>query len=300
MGKGLVLIIAAALLVAVPAAATAKPPKKAVVQEGVGVAGVNLGMTDKQAVAKWGKPNGGKCSVFPKNLGTCSWTADNHQIVNVFTVSHKIVSIGMMGTLWGTKKAKPGKTSYDQMAKLYPGIKIGYTCALDFGHVAILKKGKLVTVFATSNRTPSTAAFSQITILDYSKTGFGQIDKGTGLETRTECDPKNQPAPGAGAPGGGSNPGGTTPVRPQYTVFGSARGGGDGSVTATSSASDAQCSSSSCRVYTGSPVTLTASALSGSHFTGWTGDCSGTNSAFSFASVDADKSCTATFELDTP
>ncbi|MEA2424522.1 MAG: Divergent InlB B-repeat domain, partial [Thermoleophilaceae bacterium] len=226
------------------------------------------------------------------------------QTVNLLTINHKIVNIGMLGTLWGTKKAHPGKTSFDQLAKLYPGIKIGYTCALDFGHVAILKKGKFVTVFATSNNTPPTAAFGQINIVDFSKTGYAQVEKGQGLNTRSECDPKNrqQPSINGGDPNGGgtTSPGGTTPVKPQYTVAGDFSGDGDGEVTASSTASDANCRSSSCTVYSGSPVTLTAKALSGSHFTGWSGDCSGTDPVFSFESVDADKSCKALFALDNP
>src|SRR3954453_16441069 len=205
-------LIAAIFIVAAPAA-LAKPPKKAVVKEGVGVAGVNLGMTDKQAIAKWGKPTGGKCSQTPgTKFGYCTWTVANQQDVGVHTVGHKIVDIAMLGTLWGTKKAKPGKTTFDQLAKLYPGIKIGYTCALDFGHVAILKKGKHVTVFATSNNTPPTATFSQINVLDFSKTGYAEIQPGTGLEPRTECDPKTRPAPGPPMSGGGDpTPTPTTP-----------------------------------------------------------------------------------------
>jgi hypothetical protein len=164
---------------------------------------VKLGMTDKQAIAKWGKPNGGKCSATPgTKYGNCSWTVSNKQTVNVFTISHKIANIGMLGTLWGTKRAKPGKTTFDQLKRLYSGIKIGYTCALDFGHVAYIKKGSAVTVFATSNNTPSTAAFSQINIIDFSKTGFAQVQKGQGLQTRPECDPKNrqqQPVGGSAA-----------------------------------------------------------------------------------------------------
>ena len=158
MTKVLALVLALAILLVPASGALAKPPKHATVKEGVGVAGVNLGMTDKQAVAKWGKPEGGKCSQTPKTkFGNCSWNVDNKQAVDILTISHKIVNIGMLGTLWGTKKAHPGKTTFEQLAKLYPGIKIGYTCALDFGHVAILKKGKHVTVFATSNNTPPTA-----------------------------------------------------------------------------------------------------------------------------------------------
>src|SRR2546421_12762030 len=97
------LALAFALVLLIPAsAALAKPPKKAVVKEGVGVAGVNLGMTDKQAVAKWGKPEGGKCSQTPGTKdGNCSWNVDNKQSVNLLTVNHKIVNIGMVGTLWG-------------------------------------------------------------------------------------------------------------------------------------------------------------------------------------------------------
>jgi hypothetical protein len=201
----------AAALVSVTAlvapAALAKPPKHAIVKEGVGVAGVNLGMTDKQAVKKWGKPEGGKCTATPgTKYGYCAWNVANQQSVNVNTVNHKIVNIGMLGTLWGTKKAKPGKTTFDQLAQLYPGITIGYTCALDFGHVGILKKGKFRTVFATSNNTPPSAPFAQINILDFSKTGYANVTPGAGLDIRDQCDPKNQTQTGGpfGNGGGGA------------------------------------------------------------------------------------------------
>jgi hypothetical protein len=54
--------------------------------------------------------------------------------------------------------------------------------------------------------------------------------------------------------------------------------------------------SSSCTVLQGDHVTVTASPDPGSHFVGWSGDCSGSNLTFDFASVDRpDKACHATF-----
>jgi CSLREA domain-containing protein/uncharacterized repeat protein (TIGR02543 family) len=47
------------------------------------------------------------------------------------------------------------------------------------------------------------------------------------------------------------------------------------------------------------PVTLTATPDAGSVFAGWSGDCSGTNPTTT-VTMDADKTCTATFNLWTP
>ena len=49
----------------------------------------------------------------------------------------------------------------------------------------------------------------------------------------------------------------------------------------------------------GTPVTLTATPDVGSVFAGWSGDCSGTNPTTT-VTMDADKTCTATFNLWTP
>jgi len=73
---------------------------------------------------------------------------------------------------------------------------------------------------------------------------------------------------------------------------------GSGSGTVTSSPGGINCGADCSESYTsGTPVSLTATPASGSIFTGWGGDCSGTGSCQ--VTMDAAKSVTATFTLQT-
>jgi uncharacterized repeat protein (TIGR01451 family) len=70
---------------------------------------------------------------------------------------------------------------------------------------------------------------------------------------------------------------------------------GSGAGTVTSSPAGISCGPScSLQFNTGTPVTLTAAASSGSRFTGWSGDCSGTAATCALA-MSADHNVTATF-----
>jgi uncharacterized repeat protein (TIGR01451 family) len=70
---------------------------------------------------------------------------------------------------------------------------------------------------------------------------------------------------------------------------------GSGAGTVTSSPAGINCGPScSVQFNTGTPVTLTAAASSGSRFTGWSGDCSGTATACALT-MSADHNVTATF-----
>ena len=71
-------------------------------------------------------------------------------------------------------------------------------------------------------------------------------------------------------------------------------GSGSGSVTSNPAGIDcgATCSAS---FTSGAMVTLTATAIAGSTFTGWTGDCSGTGSCV--VTMDQDRAVTATFDV---
>lgn len=83
----------------------------------------------------------------------------------------------------------------------------------------------------------------------------------------------------------------------QYTLAVSTAGGGYGSVT--SNPAGISCTTGSVTGCTtqfasGVQVTLTATPAAGSHFTGWSG-CSSDAAASITTTIDADKSCTATF-----
>lgn len=74
---------------------------------------------------------------------------------------------------------------------------------------------------------------------------------------------------------------------------------GTGSGTVTSSPSGLSCGSTCLASFTtGQSVTLTATASSGSVFSGWSGNCSGT-AATASVTMSASQSCTATFTLNT-
>lgn len=83
-----------------------------------------------------------------------------------------------------------------------------------------------------------------------------------------------------------------------HTISAAKAGSGTGTVTSTSNNSQAtqlNCGTTCDVAYPDSTVvTLTATADSGSIFTGWSGGCSGT-SAISSVTVSADTTCTATF-----
>ncbi|SVD89616.1 uncharacterized protein METZ01_LOCUS442470, partial [marine metagenome] len=73
---------------------------------------------------------------------------------------------------------------------------------------------------------------------------------------------------------------------------------GDGVGTVTSSPSGISCPSGCSASYdTGTEVTLTAAPASGSTFAGWSGDCGG-NSQTTSVTMDAARSCTATFNVE--
>jgi hypothetical protein len=73
---------------------------------------------------------------------------------------------------------------------------------------------------------------------------------------------------------------------------------GTGSGTVTSNPAGIDCGTDCSESYeSGTNVTLTASEDAGSTFTGWGGDCIG-GSLSADVTVDADKNCTATFDLD--
>src|SRR3954451_4779619 len=250
----LVTVIAGSMVLA--PLATAKPPKHAVVKEGVGVAGVNLGMTQAQALAKWGKPDG-KCN---KSVGitpafsSCSWTADKNQLVTIKAMKGKIVEIAMFGRLWKTSKgARGGKTTFGQLKKIYRGAKELNTCALDFGHIIEIGSGKHVTAFAGGYRTTDSDPFGYLTL--YNSKATGGADGGPGRPLgRPQCG-SNAPPPSGGGGGGG----GIAPVT--YTVSWSS--GSGGSVAGTSSSDGANCNADNCSVKPGSSVTLTATASTG-------------------------------------
>jgi hypothetical protein len=286
--------LVAALAVLAPVAA-AKPPKKAVIQEGVGVAGVNLGMTQAQAIGKWGKPDG-KCNKsqgLTPAFSSCRWTADKNQLVSITVVGGKIVSIKPFGSLWKTSKgAQASKTTFGQLKKIYKGAKEGNTCALDFGHYIETGSGAKVTQFAGSYRSTDKDTFLYITIYNSKKTSDDHAGVGGRPKSRTCNTGTQQPGGGGTTPGGGD----TTPTATTYIVSGRTSGSGFGSIAASSGSEGADCSRSSCIVKPGSSVTLTATVESGSNFTGWSGDCSGTATTVTIDNVQGDKSCIATFE----
>ncbi len=71
---------------------------------------------------------------------------------------------------------------------------------------------------------------------------------------------------------------------------------GSGAGTVTSSPSGINCGSACSAPFAAHPVTLTATAASGSSFSGWSGDCSGTGTCQ--LSMSADHAVTATFQSD--
>jgi len=82
---------------------------------------------------------------------------------------------------------------------------------------------------------------------------------------------------------------------PSYILTVSKSGNGSGRVTSDPSGIDcgSDCSE---RYYSGTTVTLTATADSGSTFAGWSGDCSGTSNTCTLT-MNSDKSVTATFNV---
>jgi uncharacterized repeat protein (TIGR02543 family) len=88
----------------------------------------------------------------------------------------------------------------------------------------------------------------------------------------------------------------TFQVIPKYTLTVSKTGTGAGSITGTGISCGSDCTEN---VVANTPVTLTATATTGSSFTGWTGDCTGTNTTVT-VTMDQAKSCTATFDKVIP
>ena len=81
----------------------------------------------------------------------------------------------------------------------------------------------------------------------------------------------------------------------QSTLVVTLAGAGSGSVT--SSPSGISCGSTCSAIFTnGASVTLTAAAASGSTFSGWSGDCSGSSAAATISMTTA-RACTATFAV---
>lgn len=74
---------------------------------------------------------------------------------------------------------------------------------------------------------------------------------------------------------------------------------GSGTGTVTSVPTGISCGTSCTAFPSSPPVQLTAAAASGSTFSGWTGDCSGT-ALTTTVTMTADKACTATFQSSTP
>jgi hypothetical protein len=83
------------------------------------------------------------------------------------------------------------------------------------------------------------------------------------------------------------------------TVRGSALGNGDkpAPVVASSSSTNARCDGELCAVAAGAEVTLTAPAVEGLRFAGWSGDagCSGGDAAITLKNVLSNVSCTASY-----
>lgn len=292
--------LAAVLLIALLApAAQAKPPLKGVVKEGVGAGGVNLGMTESQIKGKWGKPTGGKCNAAGPGIRTCSYGVNanraNGLSITLTLKSRKLIAIRMLGSAWKTSKgARPRKTTFNQLKRMYPGLRIGWYCALDFGHFALLKKGKAITVFSAQNATGNDKSYDYTWILSAAATVAGQRQDAS-IKDRAECHPGA--APPSAPPTSGGDPPPTQPTTPppavtRYDVSGTAS---NGAVTASSPSPNASCSGGGCVVDSGSEVTLQATSEPGFTFDGWSGDCSGLDPVFRFSSVDGDKFCTARF-----
>jgi hypothetical protein len=102
-------------------------------------------------------------------------------------------------------------------------------------------------------------------------------------------------AVGTGAQSADSNA--VTPSAPRFTLTVSKSGSGSGTVT--SSVGGINCGATCAADFdAGASVTLTATAASGSTFTGWSGACTG--SASCTVTMDAAKSVTATFAPPSP
>ena len=111
---------------------------------------------------------------------------------------------------------------------------------------------------------------------------------------------------GAGCPSGSSATISITPTvadvacsavyTPSLTVHGIAQGA-MASIAASSDSPAAACNADLCAVEPGAAVTLTAPAVQGFRFTGWSGDanCSSNNAQVSIANVTSNVSCTANY-----
>src|SRR6266702_1757754 len=87
-------------------------------------------------------------------------------------------------------------------------------------------------------------------------------------------------------------------VRIQHSLTVSRTGSGSGSVTSSPAGID--CGSSCTAMYdTGTPVTLTATAVGGSTFSSWGGTCDGQGNSCT-AMINSDSTVTATFQLSPP
>jgi uncharacterized repeat protein (TIGR02543 family) len=85
-------------------------------------------------------------------------------------------------------------------------------------------------------------------------------------------------------------------IIPKYTLTVAKTGTGAGNLIGTGITCGSDCTEN---VVANTPVTLTATATTGSSFTGWTGDCTGTNATVT-VTMDKAKSCTATFDKVIP
>jgi uncharacterized repeat protein (TIGR02543 family) len=157
--------------------------------------------------------------------------------------------------------------------------------------VDLFVEGESNATVTTLGRDTETGALSDIACLG-DNTGGSTCSQGTGMPDLSGI---------AMAPDGrnvyGSTANGVVALNRHLrrSVSGSASPSAGGSVAASSSSPNAQCSGSSCSVEDGGTVTLTATAASGYRFTGWSGACAGQSSPCTVQNVTGDQSAVANF-----
>lgn len=181
--------LAAVLVLAGPAVVLAKLPRRSSIQEGVGMGGVKLGMTEKQVRAKWGNTDF-PCRAIPNTgLRVCDWSRGSgykYFRTSVSLLHRRVVYIYLFGaSSWRTRKGAKTGTKYARLTHLYPKAKFTQTCVIDRSYVGEIGRPKGVTSFRFTTRPGARQGISGVdSIVIYDARKIDWDDNGAGAPKR--------------------------------------------------------------------------------------------------------------------